>query len=98
MTRSQEMVACPYLVSHHRLLDSSEVLKGGKQNMSPCGAPHVLDKVTKLFTQGNEDLIFIFDRFCIQGCQQPYQRIPAAVWPEAGAGGVARLKLGRGVG
>lgn len=80
------MVACPYLVSHDGFLDSSEVLEGGKQNMSPCGASHVLDKVTKLFAQGNEDLIFIFDRLCIQKCQRPYQ---------GGAGGVARLKLGR---
>lgn len=79
MTKSQEMVTYPYLVSHHGLLDSSEVLKGGKKDMSPCGAPHVLDKVTKLFTQGNEDLIFIFNRFYIQRCQQPYPRVSAAV-------------------
>lgn len=53
-----------YLVPHHWLLDGSEVLQGRQEDVTPLWSAYVLDEVTKLLTQGNKDLILIFDRLC----------------------------------
>jgi hypothetical protein len=53
-----------YLVTNDGLLDSSEVLKGRQQNVTPLRTANILDKATKLLAQGNKDLVFIFHRLC----------------------------------
>lgn len=52
-----------YLVSDNGLLDSSQVLKGREQDMSPLRSANILDKVTQLFAEGNKNLILVLDGF-----------------------------------
>ena len=55
-----------YLVTDDRLLDSSEVLEGRQQNMTPLRTANILDKAAKFLTQGNENLIFILHGLCTE--------------------------------
>ena len=52
-----------HLISHHRLLDGSEVLQRGEQDMTPFGPPNVFHKASKLFAEGYQDFVLILDRF-----------------------------------
>jgi hypothetical protein len=53
-----------HLVPDDRLLDRSEVLEGGQQDVAPLRAADILDKVAKLLAQRNQDLILVLDRLC----------------------------------
>ena len=51
------------LVSDDGLLDGSEVLEGGQEDMPPLRPADIFNKVAELFAEGNKDLVFIFNRF-----------------------------------
>lgn len=53
-----------YLVSHDGLLNRSEVLQWRQKDVAPLWAADVFNKVAKLLTQGNEDLILVLDGLC----------------------------------
>ena len=53
-----------YLVADDGLFDGGEVLKRGKNDVSPGWATNVLSEATKLLTQGDQNFILIFDRLC----------------------------------
>ena len=52
------------LVPDYGLLDRSEVLEGGEEHMAPFRAAEVVQKVSQLLAQSNQDLILVFDGLC----------------------------------
>ena len=53
-----------YLVSHDGLLDSSEVLERGKEDMAPLRTAYIFNEASKLLTKSYENLILVLDRLC----------------------------------
>jgi hypothetical protein len=53
-----------HLITDDGLLDSSEVLEGRKENVTPLRAANILGEAAELLAQGNKDLVLILDGFC----------------------------------
>lgn len=53
-----------YLVADNRLFDSCQVLEGRENDVTPLRAANIFSKPAELFAQGDQDLVFIFNRFC----------------------------------
>lgn len=53
-----------HLVPDDGLLDGSEVLQGGQQDVTPLRAADILDEVAELLAQRDQDLVLILDGLC----------------------------------
>lgn len=53
-----------YLVADHGLLNSGKILEGLQQDMCVLCASKVFHKITQLASKGQEDFIFVINRFC----------------------------------
>lgn len=67
--------ASPYLVSHDGLLYSREVFEGRQQDMSPLCSADVLNKCTKFFAEGYQDLIFVLNALCAESQRMCIRRV-----------------------
>lgn len=52
-----------YLIANHGLFDSGQILQRLQENMGKLGATNILYKVAEFTGQGEEDFIFVIDRF-----------------------------------
>ena len=52
-----------YLIANHGLLDSSQILQRLQEDMGKLGATNILYKVTEFTGEGEQDLIFVINRF-----------------------------------
>lgn len=56
------------LVPDDWLLDSSQILQGRQEYMTPLRTTNVFDEVAEFLTQSDKDLVFVLNRFC-KRCQ-----------------------------
>lgn len=78
-----------YLVAHDRLFNGCEILQRRENNVSPLRTTDIFDEAAELFTQSNQDLVLILDRFYIAKGLAAENKEKGICESGAGAGGRA---------